>query len=394
MKTYLTSLSLLMLLLWGTTTPIAAQEYAQEKTTAFNFLKIGVTPRAMAMGGAQSMVTDDVSAAYWNPAALGELNQFQLVGNYVNWFDGIGYASGTLAIPLSRLAQPLGTLAVGFSSVTYGEQGYRTEPTDEPDANPFTPSHSMPTISWGTLLPIVEEKTSIGLGGSFKTVFTSYGLDQIEDIDPDSKIMYDAGLMIRHHLESGASLRGGVAMLNNGSGDQLPTMIRAGVGGYFLMDQLVVGLDYVSSINDEQNSIHAGVEYNHYFSNFILRPRVGYDGHWGGLGFGAGFDFNLTGGGNLSLDISYSLTFDDEKEGLDNPLRLGVTYHFRARSLPKHKIERYPYPPLSNEDRVLYEIALHYFSIGDHCGAIRYLNEMQETNRTLLEKCEVICLKK
>src|SRR5438309_11866769 len=42
-------------------------------TTAANFLKLGIGPRAIAMGEAQVGLADDVYAAYWNPAGLAQL---------------------------------------------------------------------------------------------------------------------------------------------------------------------------------------------------------------------------------------------------------------------------------------------------------------------------------
>ena len=36
-------------------------------TTAAQFLKIGVGPRAIGMGGAYTASADDINAMYWNP---------------------------------------------------------------------------------------------------------------------------------------------------------------------------------------------------------------------------------------------------------------------------------------------------------------------------------------
>src|SRR5258706_15883429 len=42
-------------------------------TTAANFLKLGIGPRAIAMGNAQVGLANDVYATYWNPAGLADL---------------------------------------------------------------------------------------------------------------------------------------------------------------------------------------------------------------------------------------------------------------------------------------------------------------------------------
>src|SRR5262245_26116582 len=41
--------------------------------TSANFLKLGIGPRAAAMGDAQVGLADDVYATYWNPAGLAQL---------------------------------------------------------------------------------------------------------------------------------------------------------------------------------------------------------------------------------------------------------------------------------------------------------------------------------
>src|SRR5437762_3445025 len=43
-------------------------------TSSANFLKLGIGPRAIAMGEAQVGVADDVYATYWNPAGLARLD--------------------------------------------------------------------------------------------------------------------------------------------------------------------------------------------------------------------------------------------------------------------------------------------------------------------------------
>src|SRR5882724_2505151 len=46
---------------------------ADPGTTSANFLKLGIGPRAIAMGNAQVGLANDVYATYWNPAGLAGL---------------------------------------------------------------------------------------------------------------------------------------------------------------------------------------------------------------------------------------------------------------------------------------------------------------------------------
>ena len=49
---------------------LAAQSLTKTGTTAAPFLKIGIGPRAIGMGGASTATADDITAIYWNPGGL------------------------------------------------------------------------------------------------------------------------------------------------------------------------------------------------------------------------------------------------------------------------------------------------------------------------------------
>ncbi|OGU59208.1 MAG: hypothetical protein A2V66_11315 [Ignavibacteria bacterium RBG_13_36_8] len=66
------------------------------------FLAIGVGGRALAMGGAHVAVVNDVTAGYWNPAALARINYPQLSLMHEEHFgDLVNYNYGAVAIPYS-----------------------------------------------------------------------------------------------------------------------------------------------------------------------------------------------------------------------------------------------------------------------------------------------------
>lgn len=84
-------------------------------TTSANFLKIGINPRAIAMGDAQSASSDDVYATYWNPAGLARLQipeagfvHAELIEGIRSEYIAYGHpipALGTLATSLTHLHQ-------------------------------------------------------------------------------------------------------------------------------------------------------------------------------------------------------------------------------------------------------------------------------------------------
>lgn len=78
-------LLLLGLLLVLSISKAFSQKYSNE------FLAIGVGARAHGMSGAQTALTDDITAAYWNPAGLSEIEApFQIAAMHAEWFAGVG----------------------------------------------------------------------------------------------------------------------------------------------------------------------------------------------------------------------------------------------------------------------------------------------------------------
>lgn len=62
-----------------------AQKYSNE------FLAIGVGGRAHGMSGAQVALSDDITAAYWNPAGLSHIEApMQACAMHAEWFGGVG----------------------------------------------------------------------------------------------------------------------------------------------------------------------------------------------------------------------------------------------------------------------------------------------------------------
>jgi hypothetical protein len=72
------------LLLVLATSAVQAQKYSNE------FLAIGVGAQAHGMAGAQTAHVGDITAAYWNPAGLSEINApFQAAAMHAEWFVGV-----------------------------------------------------------------------------------------------------------------------------------------------------------------------------------------------------------------------------------------------------------------------------------------------------------------
>jgi len=82
---------------------------------AGEFLALGVGGRALAMGGAQVALVQDVTAGYWNPAALARLEYPELMLMHDEQFGSlVNHDYGAVAIPFGR------TASLGLSVIRLG----------------------------------------------------------------------------------------------------------------------------------------------------------------------------------------------------------------------------------------------------------------------------------
>ena len=88
---------------------VTAPKYSNE------FLSIGVGARAFGMSNAQVGVTNDVTAAYWNPAGLVEIeNKYEVGLMHAEYFAGIAkYDYIGFATPIDSVSH-LGITAIRF----------------------------------------------------------------------------------------------------------------------------------------------------------------------------------------------------------------------------------------------------------------------------------------
>ncbi len=87
-------------------------------TRSFQFLKLGLGARAVALGGAFTGRADDASAMYWNPAGLQELHKPELLMSHLKFIEDISYSGIAYAQPLPRR---FGTLGTYVTALTMGQ---------------------------------------------------------------------------------------------------------------------------------------------------------------------------------------------------------------------------------------------------------------------------------
>ncbi|NIM02684.1 PorV/PorQ family protein [bacterium] len=85
---------------------------------ANDYLQYGAGARSLAMGGAYVALADEASGAYWNPAAITQVDEHQFLSMYAPFFEKTNYNFLSYVHPLVRL----GTLAI--SDVLVHSGGY------------------------------------------------------------------------------------------------------------------------------------------------------------------------------------------------------------------------------------------------------------------------------
>jgi hypothetical protein len=78
------------------------EDVSKVATTAAQFLKLEVGPRATAMGGATVAAVEDMTALFWNPAGLAKVKQQSFYGTYTSLYAGIQHGYVAFGMPIGR----------------------------------------------------------------------------------------------------------------------------------------------------------------------------------------------------------------------------------------------------------------------------------------------------
>jgi hypothetical protein len=109
-RQYLPALACLPLLLL-LAHPAFGQAVSGVGTTSAAFLKIGVGGRGLGMGEAQATQAQDVTAMFWNPAGLAQIQKLQILLNHYDYLVDMQFEYAGVAIPVGNI----GTFGFFFS---------------------------------------------------------------------------------------------------------------------------------------------------------------------------------------------------------------------------------------------------------------------------------------
>jgi hypothetical protein len=299
-------------------------------TTAANFLAIDVGPRANAMGSAYVAIANDVTAMYWNPAGIANIENFDMLFSNTRWIADISFNYAGAVLPLGNF----GTIGVNATFLTM-DQIERTTVQSPEGTGEFVDAGS---YAFGlTYARKLTDQFSIGFNAKYvyerlyHSTATGFALDVGTLFDTQfsglklgmnisnygTKMQLEGQDFLVQH-DPYPSISGNNGNMNSTLSTDaydLPLMFRIGVSMDVLKglyeSNLIVSVDALHP-SDDVESINIGGEY--VFEN-LISLRMGYKGLFSkdseqGMNYGGGIRFNIAGSTSLLFDYSY-LSFGD-----------------------------------------------------------------------------------
>lgn len=304
-------------------TVIAATTKAQDSRTGYNFLRLPVSAHAAALGGDNiSIIEDDESMIFNNPALLSSVSDKTINLNYMNYMSGANTASASF----NRIIKERASVAASAQFIDYGKM----KETDE--NNIQTGEFSAKDISIaGYFSYMLTDRLAGGITAKFITSYIgdynsiAMGVDLgLNYYDPEKE--WSVSLVAKN--------LGGQMKAYDDQYDRMPIDIQLGASkrfahmpfrisatlvdlnhlDYKFINHLVAGVDIIIS-----PTIWVGAGYNFRRANEMkITETDGESSHGAGLSFGAGinlerFKLNLAYGkyhvssSSILINLAYSL---------------------------------------------------------------------------------------
>ena len=287
------SLALVGVLLPGVAS--ATDIFAKVGTYAAQFLKVGVSARATAMGSAFTAVADDASSSYWNPAGLVAVDGTVVALNHTEWPADINleYANYTFSPGFIQ-----GKVSLHARGLTMDPQVVRTIYRQEGTGEMFDAGDMSFGVSYARYF---TDKFSSG----FTLSWMHMGL---ADRSVNSMV-FDFGLLYRIGIRG---MKLGMVVQSIGSQvnfderpSRLPTTFKVGlsVDTYRNGPHSLLTVGEFSRPSDNKEIQNVGMEYS--YNNFVFL-RSGYNIGYDAASFAAGAGALLQTSQSTSIGVDYS----------------------------------------------------------------------------------------
>lgn len=319
-----------------TTAAFAQVSLNKVAQSTMNFLLVGTSPKASAMGEAFTSTGGGIEGMFYNPAGVAEVNrEFSVAVNYTGWIADINYLSGGAAWNLDNI----GVFGVNLLTVDYGTIiGTSLIRASESDLYPLGYKDNGPLSNIGAYVFGVTYAKSISqefsAGGSVRIAGQSLGQNQLESSLKENdiaKIVFDLGVKYKTNFKGfafGMSIRNFASNIKREEiEEQLPLLFSLGASidiMRFIDDKsesnLTTAVDFLHQ-NNYSERINFGAEYT-YMNMFAV--RAGYQSNrdlasWSG---GVGFNYSLF---DYDVEVNYSYS---KFEVFDSVSRLALIFNF------------------------------------------------------------------
>lgn len=294
-------------------------------TTSAQFLKIGVGARAIALGGSFVAEANDLSALYWNPAGLSQLQGGAVDLSRTQYIADIDYSYAAFGFNLGNM----GTVAASLIFLDSGDMRVRTTSRPEGTGELFKVQDYALQFSYaraltdnfaiGTTVKYISETiwhstasaTAFDIGILFTTPFRKLRLGaNMANFGPNMQMN---GRDILFSQDPSPDNEGNVEIVNAEYlmvKHPLPLMFRVGLAWDAVNspDHRIVVLTDATHPNDNSEYVNVGTEYS--FRN-LLALRIGYknafenDGEQG-LTFGGGLNLRIDRSVRMRIDYAYA----------------------------------------------------------------------------------------
>lgn len=207
------------------------------------FLSFGVGGRALAMGGAYYAISDDASAAYWNPAGLAQVQRKELTTMQATLFASTKLTYLAYAHPLK------GGSVFAISITQFGSTGFEkvsvtyNQATQEPETikteGSFADQQQAIGLSWGK-----NVTETVSFGATIKQVTRKL------DGSSDNFKTLDMGVLkSMGPYRLGLGLQNAFSQKTGDTDDKLPVTLKIGNSMRLFKDRLTLGLDASKPLN-------------------------------------------------------------------------------------------------------------------------------------------------
>lgn len=280
------------------------------------FLRSGVGARALALSGAFTAATDDLTCSYWNPAATAYLNRAGASSMYSWMSDERRYNFLNLIIPTDY-----GAFSVNFINFSIG--GIEARESDTESYTAFDYSDNAYFAGWGKELVRALSGQSFSMGANVKLVQSGMGKYT------GTGFSFDAGVIVKPFAELSAGIMfrdmAGGLRWSTGYEEKYPFVMALALQGALLDKALNISAEAEKNEFEGMN-IKCGAEAV-FFRIFSARGGVSYSAQSYEFNFslGAGVKYPFAG---IIAQADYAFTREQVYTSFEPQHKLSLAVFF------------------------------------------------------------------